>query len=1057
MVEFLSGRVKKTPSSEVSEDRYSYLKLEEAEPDLGVPSSNNAILISDSTGNRDWLFVSDGLSISVSNTGIYSLSHDNTSDVANLVSSSRTYVTELSFDEFGHVLSYSTGTETVVDNDTFVVSASFNTSDGILTLTRNDANTVTVDLDGRYLSESGPGSGLDADTLDGQHGTYYLDWGNFTNTPDATITVSGTNGLTGTGSFAVDDFANTSISLSHDNTSDVTNLVSSSRTYVTGLTFDEFGHVVSYATDTETVTNTDTFVNSASFNTSDGILTLTRNDANTVTVDLDGRYLTSESDDLDSVTTRGSTTTNNITVGDLTADNVTFQGNLQIDGTLTVSGNVVTINASELSIDDNMIYLNANANFTNPDLGIAGGYNDGTYAHAGIFRDATDGRWKVFDGYTPEPDESIYINTAHESFSLADFQAETIYGDLVGNATTATTLETARTISLTGNASGSFDFDGSANVSFSVTVSDSDQLDGQHGTYYLDWTNFTNTPDATITVSGTNGLTGTGSFAVDDFANTTISLSHDNTSDVANLVAASRTYVTGLTFDEFGHVVSYTTDTETVVDTDTFVNALSFDANTGILTVTRNDAVSLNVDLDTRYLSASGPGSGLDADTLDGQHGTYYLDYNNFTNVPIIGDGTIIVNTGSGLTGSGTFSVNDESNTTFTLSHDNTSDVSNLATATGVYVNGITFDEFGHVVSYTTETAASASDTYVVSGSYDANTSILSLNRNDSNTVNISFGNLNADTLDSLDSTQFVRSDVSDTISGDITFSANVTFDTVTISSIQTSIDAFVDSDNSLMTAAAIDDRIAAAGGLTQEQEDILEILQDDSSYFYTAIGDLYTKAEPSGSDTYVQYNNAGIFGSDSTFTFNDSTNTLSVPNIIISSQSTLTNLSVSGNADLGIVTANTITTDGNVTIGGTLNTYSIDAMYDTGILNSADSAYFFTKIEEIEENSPFSEIVFTSSNTSSQEIYSFDGNVYGTCKFIITAKNTVSNDRYALEMLVVHNDTTSYETIYAESGNTSLSTYSSSMSENTVSIDAIPGSSDIIKHRIIGQLIVGD
>ena len=31
-----------------------------------------------------------------------------------------------------------------------------------------------------------------------------------------------------------------------------------------------------------------------------------------------------------------------------------------------------------------------------------------------------------------------------------------------------------------------------------------------------------------------------------------------------------------------------------------------------------------------------GSGSGLDADTLDGQHGSYYLDYNNFTNKPTI-------------------------------------------------------------------------------------------------------------------------------------------------------------------------------------------------------------------------------------------------------------------------------------------------------------------------------------------------------------------------------------------------------------------------------------
>ena len=35
----------------------------------------------------------------------------------------------------------------------------------------------------------------------------------------------------------------------------------------------------------------------------------------------------------------------------------------------------------------------------NVDLGWAGAYDDGTYQHAGLFRDATDGRFKVFDSY----------------------------------------------------------------------------------------------------------------------------------------------------------------------------------------------------------------------------------------------------------------------------------------------------------------------------------------------------------------------------------------------------------------------------------------------------------------------------------------------------------------------------------------------------------------------------------------------------------------------------------------------------------------------------------
>ena len=43
---------------------------------------------------------------------------------------------------------------------------------------------------------------------------------------------------------------------------------------------------------------------------------------------------------------------------------------------------------------------------------------------------------------------------------------------MTGNADTATTLATARTISLTGDVSGSASFDGSANVSITATIAD---------------------------------------------------------------------------------------------------------------------------------------------------------------------------------------------------------------------------------------------------------------------------------------------------------------------------------------------------------------------------------------------------------------------------------------------------------------------------------------------------------------------------------------------------------------------------------------------------------
>jgi hypothetical protein len=114
------------------------------------------------------------------------------------------------------------------------------------------------------------------------------------------------------------------------------------------------------------------------------------------------------------------------------SDTVEFAG-MTLTGNLVVSGNVNIIGANNLSISDNMIYLNSNNDVSNPDLGIAANYNDGTYAHTGIFRDASDGIWKIFDSYTPEPDANVYIDTTNTSFHLANFQANTIYG---GNTST---------------------------------------------------------------------------------------------------------------------------------------------------------------------------------------------------------------------------------------------------------------------------------------------------------------------------------------------------------------------------------------------------------------------------------------------------------------------------------------------------------------------------------------------------------------------------------------------------------------------------------------------
>jgi hypothetical protein len=221
-------------------------------------------------------------------------------------------------------------------------------------------------------------------------------------------------------------------------------------------------------------------------------------------------YLTSESDTLSSVTSRGATTSDAITISNTTQSTTPTTGALiisggigiakdvWIDGDLHVNGTTATLFSRSLSTRDNLIYLNESSpteitnavgdgtyvtytadndylpgesiritgidpagynissgdlktiysatdtqfvvektttgtyvsggdayakSAVNPDLGFAGGYNDGTYAHAGLFRDASDGVFKFFKGYTPEPDSAVNIDTTHASFELADISA----------------------------------------------------------------------------------------------------------------------------------------------------------------------------------------------------------------------------------------------------------------------------------------------------------------------------------------------------------------------------------------------------------------------------------------------------------------------------------------------------------------------------------------------------------------------------------------------------------------------------------------------------------
>ena len=137
----------------------------------------------------------------------------------------------------------------------------------------------------------------------------------------------------------------------------------------------------------------------------------------------------------------------NITLAPNGTGKVIISGELQIDGTTT------TINSTTLTVDDPIITLGGDATPSsddNKDRGIEFRYHTGSSAKNGFF------------GYDDSTGYFTFIPDAtntSEVFSgtKGDFEATNFRGALIGNASTASTLETARTI-------GGVSFNGSANI-----------------------------------------------------------------------------------------------------------------------------------------------------------------------------------------------------------------------------------------------------------------------------------------------------------------------------------------------------------------------------------------------------------------------------------------------------------------------------------------------------------------------------------------------------------------------------------------------------------------
>lgn len=489
--------------------------------------------------------LSEGDNITV--TGTYpnftiASAHPTISAASDSTNSGTTFIQSLGFDSNGHVISLATGTLPTDVNTTYTIgveAGAANTS--VIRLTGNDASTDDITISGGSnvtITEVG-----DTITIASSHPSISaassVDNSGYTYIQD--ITLDGNGHVTGIGSGTI-------------STAAVTN---GSTSLVTGDQVYDFVIGLGYSTTTGTVDTanspgTGEFAKFTDGNTIEG------RTASELKADLNLEIGTDiQAYDADLTTLGGlaktdgnfivangttwvveSSNTARTSLGLGTGNSPTFT-NLTLSGDLTVNGTTTTINTTNLSVSDNQIILNDDLTGSAVDGGILL-ERGSSGADASILWDESLGTWKV--GLVGS--ENKILTTADEG---------------AGNGI------------------------------------DSDTLDGQHGSYYLDYNNFDNKPsipaaaaNATITLTPGTGLSGGGNFTTNQSSAEEIIFSLPTVATAGTYGSTSdSTKIDNITIDAQGRVTSITTGATGAGD----ITSVQLNGDTGSASDTSGDAI----------------------------------------------------------------------------------------------------------------------------------------------------------------------------------------------------------------------------------------------------------------------------------------------------------------------------------------------------------------------------------------------------------------------------------------------------------------------------------
>jgi hypothetical protein len=498
---------------------------------------------------------------------------------------------------------------TISDANTNTYTTHFElNADGELKLTRNDGGIFTIDLESHFVDKAGPQALHPTDALRSSGDTIYLYKGDGTREAVTIVDnndyitgasfTSGTLALTGSGS------AGASVNLDgrYQPIGNYVTTTSAQALHPTNalevnddtITINK-ADGTSESHDIADALGTDYFITGLSFNTSDGVLTGTRNDGNSVTASFDGRY-----DNYSNWKLTVGSTTETVSSG----ETITVSGGDNVTTTLATSTNTLEISAENDFVNG--------ASFSNGTLSLTGTGDAGASV-------SLDGRY--VEQTSPQAlraTNPLTVNNDTITLHLADGTTDTvtISDDNTNFYINAATFS-GGTLSLTGvgAAGASVSLDGRYvpnDGAQALHPTDALRISGDTITLYkgdgtYESVTFDDEHYHYQNLSFSGGHSGTG----------VLSISNGNSVDLDGRYVhqtSSQALPTGTALAVNNDTITLTradgtTESVTISDanTNTYVTSLSFDDADGTLAIGRNDGGSFSVDLDDRYVHSQSP------------------------------------------------------------------------------------------------------------------------------------------------------------------------------------------------------------------------------------------------------------------------------------------------------------------------------------------------------------------------------------------------------------------------------------------------------------------